>query len=549
MNLPWNFANNKFVFWFILIFLLMKLSNAELTLVDSHDYLQFNKTTGESVFISEISGFKNYQSFVKNNSFTGSAWYFNFSGAFNESFLNNSCIAQNKTAESWILITPFDDSNFVNNLNLLNSKYKDSIKGVVFTYEGNPQISNPAPDNAFPKIISFAKDEIMKTNNVSSISYPNSKDSIVALSHNYYDYWYIISPAFKFYIIAIWLWGLSIILHVVWTWWLKKEHSTHLQKTLIFIPIFFLVYNLLDYIYYNSCPWISISGIQYLTIVQIALVTIFNTLFVGLCWFISKGWSIMRTTFSRDELSSITMTVGIFYLVYSAFFIASDIPSLKLVLTLVLIVMYIWVVVSCTRNWFINIKVLNSHIRITGADEILIDSLRLKKFMMINLFLIIFLFYCNKIAYNSIFTFVNDNYIWRNLIIVNMFIELVIICYMLFIFRSRKWPEYFSLDVFYQDIGNNENNDRIAKIVVLPAALPSKWALNQTKADILLNGKEIKEIKNRNFKDPELALLFETSEIDWKAIQRQSELETKCSLYSEIKLAVEDNEDDSSDTE
>ena len=85
---------------------------------------------------------------------------------------------------------------------------------------------------------------------------------------------------------------------------------------------------------------------------------------------------------------------------------------------------------------------------------------------------------------------------------------------MLFIFRSRKWPEYFSLDVFYQDIGNNENNDRIAKIVVLPAALPSKWALNQTKADILLNGKEIKEIKNRNFKDPELALLFETSEID-----------------------------------
>jgi hypothetical protein len=59
---------------------------------------------------------------------------------------------------------------------------------VVFTYEGNPQISNPAPDNSFPKIISFAKDEIMKTNNVSSISYPNSKDSIVTLSHNYYDY-------------------------------------------------------------------------------------------------------------------------------------------------------------------------------------------------------------------------------------------------------------------------------------------------------------------------------------------------------------------------
>ena len=52
---------------------------------------------------------------------------------------------------------------------------------------------------------------------------------------------------------------------------------------MLFVPIFFVAYTLIDYVYFMACPWSQANGVQYLQIVQIALVTIFNTLFVGLC--------------------------------------------------------------------------------------------------------------------------------------------------------------------------------------------------------------------------------------------------------------------------
>jgi hypothetical protein len=78
------------------------------------------------------------------------------------------------------------------------------------------------------------------------------------------------------------------------------------------------------------------------------------------------------------------MIVGIFYLVYSAYFIASDIPSLKVVIIVILIIMYIWVALTCLKNCIVNIRTLKSHIEITGPEEIILDSLKLKKYLMVN---------------------------------------------------------------------------------------------------------------------------------------------------------------------
>lgn len=66
----------------------------------------------------------------------------------------------------------------------------------------------------------------------------------------------------------------------------------------------------------------------------------------------------MRQNFTREEVSSITMIVGIFYLVYSAYFIASDIPSLKLIIVLFLVFMYLWVWAHCVINVWNNYKFL-----------------------------------------------------------------------------------------------------------------------------------------------------------------------------------------------
>lgn len=165
-------------------------------------------------------------------------------------------------------------------------------------------------------------------------------------------------------LIAFMVWGLLAVLHFTWTWVLYKQYSTCIQKLLLFVPIFFIVDNLINYVFWKACPWLGPKGenVRYLQIIQIALVTVFNTFFVGLCAFLSKGWALMRTQFNRDELSSMSMIVAVFYLVYSAYFIASDIESLKVIIVVLLSAMHLWVVYSCSMNIMKNIKILNSHI-------------------------------------------------------------------------------------------------------------------------------------------------------------------------------------------
>ena len=244
------------------------------------------------------------------------------------------------------------------------------------------------------------------------------------------------------------------------------------------------------------------------------------------------------------------MIVGIFYLVYSAYFIASDIPSLKVVIIIILIVMYLWVAITWVKNWIINIRTLRSHILITGNEEIIMESLKLKKSLMVNFCIITLLFYVNKIIFNGLFTFIHDNEFCRNLIVVNLFIELIIVCYMLINFRSRKWPEYFSLDILYRQIGSNDDEgDHLPKSIIMNAVLPSNWAIEHTKSDVVVNGKEIKDFRHKHFKDPEVALLIEGSEIDSRSIQKLTHLEAKYSLYSEVKLAIQEQASDSSDSE
>jgi hypothetical protein len=75
------------------------------------------------------------------------------------------------------------------------------VKGIIFTYSGNPQISNPAPDHELPKIISFAKAMEIMNNNVTSMSFPQSADYTIAQEHMYVEHCSVMEPAFKFYVI------------------------------------------------------------------------------------------------------------------------------------------------------------------------------------------------------------------------------------------------------------------------------------------------------------------------------------------------------------
>jgi hypothetical protein len=69
-----------------------------------------------------------------------------------------------------------------------------------------------------------------------------------------------------FLLVVFMFWGLITVLHFTWTWVLYRQHSIYIQKLLLFLPIFFIIDNLIDYVYWKNCPWVGNSGesIRYL---------------------------------------------------------------------------------------------------------------------------------------------------------------------------------------------------------------------------------------------------------------------------------------------
>jgi hypothetical protein len=279
--------------------------------------------------------------------------------------------------------------------------------------------------------------------------FPASTEGKAVLLHEFTGNCWLMDKTILWVMIVFIVWGLAFVLHFLWTWILYRSHSMYIQKLMIFIPIFFIIDNLVDYVYWKSCPWTKDGGenIRYLQIVQIAIVTVFNTFFVGLCTFLSKGWSLLRTQFTRNELSSMSMIVAIFYLVYSAYFIASDIKSLKLIIVIVLAAMHAWVILACSMNIKRNISMINSHIVQSAGDQTVLEALKLKRFILTSLWVIIVCFFLNKIMYSCLYMFVKNNYFSRNLYMANLVIELGLISLLMYFFRSRKWPDYFSVDM------------------------------------------------------------------------------------------------------
>ena len=87
------------------------------------------------------------------------------------------------------------------------------------------------------------------------------------------------------------------------------------------------------------------------------------------------------------------------------------------------------------------------HIRASANELQIIESLLLKKKMVIQLWVVITLYYANKMIYTILYTFIDDNPTARNIYLANYFVEIFIIGLLFFFLRARKWPDYFSVDL------------------------------------------------------------------------------------------------------
>lgn len=73
----------------------------------------------------------------------------------------------------------------------------------------------------------------------------------------------------------------------------------------------------------------------------------------------------------------------------------------------------------------------------------MLPSIKLKRNMYLQFWVIIVLYFGNKIINSLLYTFINSNIASRNLIIANIVIELVLVVALTITLRARKWPDYF----------------------------------------------------------------------------------------------------------
>lgn len=171
---------------------------------------------------------------------------------------------------SWILFIEYD-SHWLSILNSINTNTETlKIGSIVFTFSTTISITSRADayDKA-PLIISFSPQR--NVTNYQNVSYPEAaNEGRVAASfvhtHQFIERCYLMEDWTTWIMVTFIVWGTLAVLHFAWSWILYRQYSIYLQKVILFIPLFFIIDNLIDYVYWKACPWVSASGenIRYL---------------------------------------------------------------------------------------------------------------------------------------------------------------------------------------------------------------------------------------------------------------------------------------------
>ena len=62
----------------------------------------------------------------------------------------------------------------------------------------------------------------------------------------------------------------------------------------------------------------------------VTITTIFQTIHISIIILLSKGWLYVRSVLTKNDLSGLTMMMGIVYISYSAMFVSANIVSMQL---------------------------------------------------------------------------------------------------------------------------------------------------------------------------------------------------------------------------
>jgi hypothetical protein len=101
---------------------------------------------------------------------------------------------------------------------------------------------------------------------------------------------------------------------------------------------------------------------------------------VSIVLLLSKGWGYARSSLSRDDLSSITVSMGAVYLIYSAYFVATTVDGLTSMVQLLLNSLYIILMAIVLKNAYESRALLKEQQRMIYDNNVepLMPAIKLK---------------------------------------------------------------------------------------------------------------------------------------------------------------------------
>lgn len=137
----------------------------------------------------------------------------------------------------------------------------------------------------------------------------------------------ILEVIVSLYFIVILIWSYVVFL-------LRKEQTFPVQKILTLLPVLKLIESMLVGADYHKCPWDSadIAEDAYIKMGKVTLITFTYTFLHALLYILCKGWNTTNQQVDRNQATNLTLVMGLMYLMYSAYFLSSEISGMKAII-------------------------------------------------------------------------------------------------------------------------------------------------------------------------------------------------------------------------
>lgn len=212
----------------------------------------------------------------------------------------------------------------------------------------------------------------------------------------------------------------------------------------------------------------------------VTLSTLYQTIFISLLLLLSKGWFIARSSLSRQDISTITLMMGAIYLVYSAFYVSINIEGMKLFISVILNALYLILMIVVLKNTYDTRAILKGQQRVILDNNVenLEPAINLKVRIMTCFLWIAAAYFGFELVINGLIPSVelaskqttgstasngSSNFNpWEE--VVQQYYDLAIIGAILYVFRPRKWPEFFTVGLYDGDLDDvGETNSQLVE--------------------------------------------------------------------------------------